>query len=146
MRYIATLLLMCCMLSASALRLKINCKDEIRPIKYKIERAEIKDGETTISIKLLQRKNFSYNVAFDDCYIIVGHSGEPVQGKLTSWKEDRKPPIHPQYISDEDEVELKLTFPGTELSTASDFTLKIGTIQDRNKTELLVTDIKIKKK
>lgn len=132
-------------LFAFSQNVKINYKGEIRPYKFKIEKAEVKNGETTVIIKVKQQERFSYNISFEDCWLSVGNSSNEIKGSLTSWNDNKKPNNYPKPVSDQDDEKFTLTFPGSDILSANEIDIKIGNIQDRSKTELIFRDIKLKK-
>lgn len=145
-KYLLTLILFCTSIMANAQEYKINLKERLRPYEIKIEKVKVQVTETVIFLKIKQQERFSYSISFADCAVFTPSNPTGVKGKLNSWNEDKKIHQDIKTINDEDWEEFTLSFPTHEFISAPYFDLKIGTVQDRKKTELTVLNIRIKKK
>ena len=147
MKYLLTLLLICgTMLCVNAKNYKINRNEQIRPFELKIEKIHIHGNDALIFVKIKQIQRYSYNVSFADIYLVTPGNPDGVKGKLESWNDDTKIYRDEKTVSDEEWEEFTLAFPAAGILEAPSFTLKIGNVLDRNKTELIVPDIVIKNK
>lgn len=145
MRTIFLSLFICvaCLLSAKSF--KINQKTDVKPFSIKIEKMEVLPNETVFHIKVKQQNNFSYSIDFEDCYVKTSADSEPIKGELKTWNDDKKIYRTVKTISNEDDEKLTLSFPTIDIPHTQPFTLKIGDIQNRDKTEIIIKDLKTKK-
>ena len=146
MKQIFLLLFICCSLSLSAKGVKINVKTEIKPYTIKIEKVETVNGKTLVYGEILQQKRFSYSVEFGDCAVITSSNPNGVQGNLVGWNEDKKIPFTMKTINDKKEEKFILSFPEGTIPQAGSFSLKIGTAQNKDKTELIIPNLSLQKK
>lgn len=147
MKHILFLLVfICSALSLSAKVFKINVKTEIRPYTIKIEKVGTFSGKVLVFGKIKQRERFSYSVEFGDCAIITSSNTDGVQGELVEWNEDKKIPFTMKPISDKKEETFVLSFPDGSIPLTGKFDLKIGTAQNKNRTELIIPNLSLQKK
>ena len=146
MKYILLLLFICSTLFLSAKGFKINIKTEIKPYTIKIEKVEDLNGKTLVYGKIKQRERFSYSVEFGDCAIITSPNVNGTQGNLVEWNDDKKIPFTLKPISDQKEESFVLAFPEGSIPQVGTFNLKIGTVQNKNRTELVISNLTLKKK
>lgn len=144
MKYILSILLAFAVMTVYGQKVKINYKTELHPYKFTIEKAEVKGGNTTFYIKVKQKERFSYSILFDECLLTTNNSSD-IKGSLATWNEDKRVNDFPKVINDQDEDKFTLTFPGQDILKAKQFTLRIGTIQNKNKTPIVLENIKPKK-
>ncbi len=145
MKYILSLILALVVITANGQKVKINYKGDIHPYKFKIEKAEVKDGNTIFYFKVQQKERFSYNILFDECLLSTNNSSSEIKGTLSTWNDDKRVNDFPKPISDQKEEVFTISFPGTDIIGASQFDIRIGTIQNKNKTPIIFEGIKIKK-
>ena len=146
MRHILLLLFICSSLLLSAKGFKINVKTEIKPYTIKIEKVENANGKTLVYGEILQQKRFSYSVEFGDCAIITSSNTDGIRGELIGWNDDKKIPFTMKTISDKKEESFILAFPEGSIPETGNFSLKIGTAQNRDRTELIISDLTLQKK
>lgn len=146
MKQIFLLLFICSTLFVSAKGFKINVKTEIKPYTIKIEKVENIDGKTLVYGKIKQQNRFSYSVEFRDCAIITSSNTVGVQGSLVGWNNDKKIPFTMKTISDQKEESFILAFPEGTIPETGNFNLKIGTAQNKNKTELIIPNLSLQMK
>lgn len=127
-------------------KVKIDYKGEVFPYEFKIEKAEVKDGETVFFIKVKQKENFSYSILFDECLMTTDKTSGEIKGSLKTWNEEERVNDFPKPVNDIDYVQFTLSFPGDDIIRAEQFTLRIGTIQNRKKTPIILEGIKPKNK
>lgn len=140
------ILLLTCVFMTQAKSVKINHKAEITPFNIKIERAEVKEGNTLVYCKIKQRQNFSYNISLDDCWIKTSAIPEKTKGELAVWNEVKKPEHVKKAVRDNEFESFVLSFPGTDIiAPGTLITLKIGDILSRNQKEIVIENLKIKK-
>lgn len=137
---------LCSTFSLSAKGFKINVKTEIKPYTIKIEKVENADGKMLVYCKIKQQARFSYSVEFGDCAVITGSNTNGVQGSLYGWNDDKKIPFTIKPISDQKEESFVLAFPEGTIPQTGNFNLKIGTAQNRNRTELIIQNLTLQKK
>lgn len=125
--------------------LKINYKTQVSPISIVIEKAEFRDNQTNISVKVKQKRNFSYNISLSDIYIVTSNNTDPIKGKLSSWNDVKNPTPDNKPVRDDSEEKFILSFPGDIFKDVASFDIKIGTILDREKRELIFHDILLSK-
>lgn len=145
MKYILSIILALVVITASGQKVKIKYKTELHPYKFKIEKAEVKDGNTIFYFKVQQKERFSYNISFDECILSTNNSSSEIRGALNTWNEDKRVNDFPKPISDQKEEAFTISFPGKDILGASQFTIKLGTIQNKNKTPIIFDNVKIKK-
>ncbi|MCM1356796.1 MAG: hypothetical protein NC212_10380 [Staphylococcus sp.] len=132
-------------ITVNAQRIKVNFNGEIHPYNFKIEKIEVKNGKTMVYATVKQKKNFSYNLLFDDCQLIPNSTNTPVHGTLCEWNESNKALDFAKSVNDEKQDKFILIFSGTDIIGASGFNIKMGTIQNRKKTPVIFENIAIKK-
>lgn len=135
-----------CGLVCSAKGIKIKYKTEIRPYSVIIERVEDIDDHTYILGKIKQQEGFSYNVSFEECFVILPDSSEKTEGILYEWNENKNVGALVKNISDNSEEKFILEFPKGVLPENGGFSLYLGTILNKNKTPLLLEGITKRKK
>lgn len=145
MRYLLTIILLCLVFTTNAQRLKINHKNQIQTIQIKIEKIEVKEGNTIVYITAKQNKNFSYNILFDNCQLTPNSTGVAENGELSSWNGSGKALEFSKPIRDDQEEKFTLTFPGSNILDSSSFNIQLGTLQNRKKTPIIIENIPIKK-
>lgn len=146
MKYLLSILIFCsCIFYINAEKFRVNYKESIKPFNFRIEKVEVKNGETYVYCKVQEFKNFSYNLSFEDCYLIIENVSDIIPGKLTAWSDDKKVTQYVKSVSDENDEKFVLTFPGTDISNVKTFGIKIGNIMDKKKTDIIFKDIKIRK-
>ncbi|MDE6483907.1 MAG: hypothetical protein K2L14_00735 [Duncaniella sp.] len=145
MRIIISLLLIFCSYAMQAKNLKVNRKEEIKSIKLNIENVEPTQSGSIVYVSLIQKKNFSYNISFSDIYLSIPNESIKIKGKVFEWDNDRKAVSDTKSISDKEKSSMSIWFPDITLSKDDTFDIKIGDLLDRNRTELIVTDVKAKK-
>ncbi len=145
MKYIISIILALIVITANGQKVKIKRKIEMHPYKFNIEKAEVKDGNTIIYFKVQQKERFSYNILFDECIMNTDNLSSEIRGSLNTWNDDNRVNELPKSISDQKEESFTVRFPGKEILDASQLTIKLGTIQNKNKTPIIFENIKIKK-
>lgn len=130
----------------SAKEVKINSKAEIKSFKITIEKAELVYKQVLIYGIIKQKPRFSYSVAFDSCGIRNPYTPDTIPGKLVLWNGNRKISSTIKLISNDDSDSFILAFPEGVLPETGLFDLRIGTIQDRDKTQLIIPDLSLQKK
>lgn len=146
MKYIFLLLSLCCCLIVSAKGIKINIKTEIKPYIIKIEKVENLDGKTLVYGTIKQQNRFSYSIEFGDCAVITPSNIDGIQGNLVGWNDDKKVPFTMKPISDQKEESFVLAFPEGTIPETGNFSLRIGTAQNKDKTELVIPNLTLQKK
>lgn len=145
-KHILLLLLVCNSLVVYGKSFNINFKMEIKPYTIKIEKVENVDGKTLVYGKIKQQKRFSYSVEFGDCAVITNANTDGIHGDLIKWNNDKKIPFTIKPISDMMEESFVLSFPEGTIPQTGNFNLKIGTAQNRDKTELVIPNLTLQKK
>lgn len=146
MKQILSIFLAMTAIMLQAKDIKIDYTGVVMPFVFKIEKMNVVDTETVITIKVKQRSNFSYSISFADCYVTIPSTNETVKGDLTSWNDDNKIYRKEQTISDQEDERFTLTFPTTILPECGPFDIKIGNILNKDKTPILFNGISAKKK
>ena len=137
---------LCVTISGFSLGIKINSKTEIKPYFIKIEKVANLGDYNLVYGKIKQLKRFSYSVNFGDCKIITNSNPNGVKGSLYKWNDDKKIPFEIKPISDQKEESFILAFPYGSIPEEGSFDLVIGTAQNKDKTELIIKDLELKKK
>lgn len=145
MKYFLTFIALFLAFCLNAQNVRPNHRIEVKPFTVKIDKIEAKNGVTTIQGKVKQQKRFSYGISFADCAIITDSAPDGIKGELVKWN-DKKSKKSDKNVSDEDFDKFVLTFPGNEVFSNATIDLRLGCILDRDRTEILVKDIRIKKK
>lgn len=145
MKNILTIVLLCCAILAGAYDYKVNRDIKIKTYDVKIEKIEVKNGETVVYGKVKQKRNFSYNISFEDCYLTLDNYDYKTAGTLRSWNDEKKGLKNPKPVSDQRFEKFTLSFPGTACADARTITIKVGNIQDRQKTEIIFRDVILRK-
>lgn len=146
MRFFFTLACLCTAILLGAKGIKLNTKAEIKPYSITIEKVETSNGRTNVYGKIKQQKRFSYSIDFADCSVITSVNPDGIKGQLTGWNDDKKIPFSIKPISDKKEEAFVLSFPEDAIPQTGLFDLKIGTEQNKDKTEIIVTDLSLEKK
>lgn len=127
--------------------IKIDCKTVIKPYTIKIEKTETIGDQQYVYGKIKQQERFSYSISFEDCYVTSDNNSTSVtQGELIKWNDDKKVGNKIKTISDEEDEEFILAFPAGTIPDSGKFNLKLGNIQDRQKTDIVIYDLELKKK
>lgn len=145
MRFLFLITFALCCLCIQAKDLKINRKAHIKSISINIEKVEKTDYGTIVHVKVKQQENFSYGISFSDVYISKSNQTNPTRGTLNSWNGNSKIEYDTKNVSDQNFDKFTLTFPGFFISEGDVFDIKLGNLLDRNKTDLILKDIQIKK-
>lgn len=139
-------MLLLCGILVSAKGFKINSKIEIRPFTIKIEKIENNAQNTLIYGCVKQQERFSYSILFEDCLIITSDNPNGIKGKLVKWNDDKKITHNDRTVSNSREERFVLEFPSDILPQTGAFSLRIGTIQNRAQTPIIIENISLKKK
>lgn len=128
----------------SAKDYNIKYKSFFKPFNIKIEKIEIQPSAVIVFGKIKQMNRFSYSIDFENCYIL--NNGEKIYGQLIEWNNNpvQNKTMYP--ISDEREESFILSFPGECIPQEGTFDLKLGTIQNKDKSDLILTGLTIEKK
>ena len=145
MKYILSIILALVVVTASGQKVKIKYKTELHPYKFQIEKAEVKNGHTIFHIKVKQKERFSYNILFDECLLSLNNLSTEIKGNLSTWNDDKRVNGFPKPISDQKEESFTISFPGSDILGATQFTIRLGTIQNKNKTPIIFDSVRIKK-
>ena len=132
-----------CLLSAQTF--KLHQTNTIVSYVIKLDRMV----QTPFGVKLYgnikQKKNFSYNFSLDECAIILPN-GEIIPGRVQKWNDKKDPSIVNQPISDSYSEHFIIVFPDLNIVDISELDLRLGTVLDRDKTPIILKDIRLKKK
>ena len=146
MKKLSTLLivLFCTLMTSQAI--KINSKTEIKPYYFKIEKIEYVGDKSFIYGKVKQQERFSYSISFEDCLIISSENPNGVQGRLVEWNDNKKFNGPERPISDSHEEKFVLEFPKDAVPVNESFSLRIGTMLNKQKTPLIIENLSIQRK
>lgn len=145
MKVVFTVILAFCALFAYAQKINLNYKAEQMPYKFTITKFEVKNGWTRLYGKVTQKGRFSYSIDFDGATLVT-ENNETVKGTLKKWNNESKFSQGPKVIHNDEPDYFEIVFPGTSILNCSKFDLNLGTIQNREKTEIIFKDIPIKRK
>ena len=146
MKHILLLFFICSSILLSAKGFKINIKTVIKPYSIKIEKVENLGGKTLVYGEIKQQERFSYSVEFADCAVITSSNANGIAGELIEWNNNKKIPFTMKPISDKKEESFVLAFPEGSIPETGKFDLKIGTTQNKNRTELIIQNLTLQKK
>lgn len=146
MRNILIVVFLFCAIFADAQSFKVNRDTRLKSYEVKIEKIEVGNGETVVYGKVKQKRNFSYNISFDDCYILLDNTEDKVEGVLRSWNDEKRGLKNPKPVSDQNFEKFSIVFPGIACADAGIITIKVGNIQDRQKTEIIFHDVTLTRK
>lgn len=144
MKKIITLLFVCCCLILQAKPIKTNKTVEVKSMTVKIENAKIFDNAFFIYGTIKQQNKFSYSVSFEDCRLITEDNPKGTPGKLIKWN-DQKVTTDIKQISDKKADKFIIAFPIESIPENGSFDIKLGVIQDKNKTDIIVPNLYKKK-
>lgn len=129
-----------CVLIAGAEKIKINYKADQMPYTFKFKKFEVKDGVSKLYGEVTQKGRFSYSISFSD--ITLTPAGmEPVEGKLVVWNDETRFSPGPRVIHNDESDSFVIEFPTTSIGKAQKFDLRLGTIENKEKTEIYFKDI-----
>lgn len=121
--------------------IKFKVKEIINPYTIKIEKIG-NDGKNILLYGSIKQKSpFSYSVDFSDCALIYDDGTESISGTLFKWNEDLKIPFLTKPISDKKEDNFIIAFPPDSFENDRYFSLKLGTVQNKNRTELIIKNL-----
>lgn len=145
MRQLITFAFICMGLLLMAKGVKINVKEEIKPYTIKVEKVEFDKGKALIFCKIKQQQRFSYSIEFADCAVITSSNPSGIKGELVHWNDDKKIPFTCKPISDAKNESFVLSFPEESIPMTGIFDLKIGTVLNKDKKDLIIRNLSIDK-
>lgn len=145
MKYLITFILSFCVLFANAQKYKIKAETSVHPFEIKIEKLELKDGKALIHGKIKQKKNFSYNISFENCSMTIDDSSEIINGELKSWNGETRRLNLPKVVDCDDYDKFVLSFGISEIPPSKSFTLVPAYILNKDKTDIIFKNLKLKK-
>lgn len=146
MKYLLSLMFVCCATLLQAQSFKPKYEANVKSCTFKVEKIKVEDNQTLVFLKIMQRKNFSYSISFEECTIFTLSAPDGVKGVLKGWNDENKIWRDTKTISDKDWEECTLAFPSTDILNSQQIDLKVGRILDRDKTEIIFKGISLKKK
>ena len=146
MRYLLSLILICCTILLQAQSIKLKYEAKVKSCTFKVEKIKVENNQTLVFLKIKQRQNFSYSISFAECSISTPSAPDGVKGVLKGWNDEEKIWRDTKTISDQDWEECTLAFPSTDILNSQQIDLMVGRILDRDKTEILFKGISLKKK
>ena len=124
---------------------KVNVKKEIKPYTIKIDKFQLDGDIAYLYGTVKQYERFSYSISFEDC-AVSSNNGQSIRGKLYEWNGNKNIENTTKTISDVNAEKFILEFPKEAFSEGSGpYVLKLGNKLDREKTELILKDLQIKK-